>query len=48
MAVAHDNDDLQDEDFRAHKESYDMFTAMVKWGSIAVIILLILMAYFLV
>jgi hypothetical protein len=48
MAVADSNDDLRDEDFRAHLDTYERFTALVKYGTVAVVILLILMAFFLV
>jgi hypothetical protein len=35
-------------DMPAHEAMYETFLAMAKWGTIAVVILLILMAYFLV
>jgi len=35
-------------DYAEHEATYEMFITMTKWGTIFVIILLILMAYFLV
>ena len=35
-------------DYPAHEATYEGFLALVKWGLISVIVLLILMAYFLV
>jgi hypothetical protein len=35
-------------DLPAHEATYEMFLAMFKWGTIFVIVLLILMAYFLI
>ena len=35
-------------DYPAHESTYEGFLALVKWGLISVLVLLILMAYFLV
>ena len=35
-------------DYKAHEETYEGFIMLVKYGTIAVAIILILMAYFLV
>ena len=35
-------------DYKAHEETYEGFIMLVKYGTIAVIIILALMAYFLV
>ena len=35
-------------DYKEHEQTYLLFLGMVKWGIIAVAIILILMAYFLV
>ncbi|OKO69183.1 aa3-type cytochrome c oxidase subunit IV [Bradyrhizobium sp. NAS96.2] len=35
-------------DYVAHEQTYEGFLMLVKWGTISVAILLILMAYFLV
>ena len=35
------------EDFAAHEETFALFTTMMKWGTVGVVILLVLMAYFL-
>jgi hypothetical protein len=35
-------------DYAAHEATYEGFLALVKWGVITVVIVLILMAYFLV
>ena len=37
-----------DADFAEHEKTFARFTSLVKWGSIAVALLLILMATFLV
>ncbi len=34
-------------DYAQHQRTYDLFTTLVKWGSISVIVILILMAIFL-
>ncbi len=34
-------------DYKEHEQSYLLFLALTKWGTIAVIIILVLMAYFL-
>ena len=34
-------------DYAQHQRSYDLFVALVKWGSISVIVTLVLMAIFL-
>jgi hypothetical protein len=48
MAVADQNDDFRQEEYRTHMETYERFTAMTKYGVIAVVVLLVLMAIFLV
>jgi hypothetical protein len=48
MAVADQNDDFRQEEYRTHLETYQRFTAMTKYGVIAVVAVLILMAIFLV
>jgi len=35
-------------DYAEHEHTYDMFIRLTKWGTITVIIILVLMAYFLV
>ncbi len=35
-------------DYPAHEQTYDGFIALVKWGTISVIVTVALMAYFLV
>ena len=35
-------------DYPAHEATYEGFLALVKWGLISIVIILILMAYFLV
>ena len=35
-------------DYREHERTYERFTGLVKWGSIFVATLLVLMAYFLI
>ena len=35
-------------DYKEHEQSYLLFLAMVKWGIISVVAILVLMAYFLV
>jgi len=35
-------------DYPAHEDTYRNFIALVKWGTISVAVILILMAYFLV
>ena len=35
-------------DYPAHEQTYEAFLAMTKWGTIAVIVILALMAFFLV
>lgn len=47
MAVADNNDDLRNEEFRAHLETYERFTMLTKYGTIAVVAILVLMAIFL-
>lgn len=47
MAVADNNDDLRNEEFRAHLETYQLFTMLTKYGTIAVVVILVLMAIFL-
>ena len=37
-----------DDDYKAHRQTYDGFIHLVKYGTIAVVILLALMAIFLV
>jgi hypothetical protein len=34
-------------DYAQHQRTYDLFTGLVKYGSISVIVILILMAFFL-
>jgi hypothetical protein len=48
MAVADQNDDFRQEEYRTHMETYERFTAMTKYSVIAVVVLLVLMAFFLV
>jgi hypothetical protein len=48
MAVADLNDDFRKEEYRAHLETYQRFTTMTKFGVIAVVAVLVLMAIFLV
>jgi len=48
MAVADQNDDFRNEEFRAHLETYERFTMLTKYGAIAVVVVLVLMAIFLV
>lgn len=35
-------------DYAEHEKTYDLFVSLTKWGSISVIVILVLMAYFLV
>lgn len=35
-------------DYAEHEKTYDLFISLTKWGSISVIVILVLMAYFLV
>ncbi|MGL4288903.1 MAG: aa3-type cytochrome c oxidase subunit IV [Phreatobacter sp.] len=35
-------------DYAEHEKTYDLFISLTKWGSISVIVILALMAYFLV
>jgi hypothetical protein len=35
-------------DYEAHAQSYDLFVAIIKWGTIACVVILIGMAMFLV
>ena len=35
-------------DYAEHEGTYKLFVALVKWGTLSVVVLLILMAYFLV
>jgi len=35
-------------DYTEHEGTYKFFVALVKWGTLSVVVLLILMAYFLV
>ncbi|MET0277085.1 MAG: aa3-type cytochrome c oxidase subunit IV [Pseudorhodoplanes sp.] len=35
-------------DYKEHEQTYLFFLALVKWGLISVVIILVLMAYFLV
>ncbi len=46
MAVADQNDDFRQEEYRTHMETYQLFTAMTKYGVIAVVVILVLMAMF--
>ena len=48
MAVADQNDDFRQEEYRTHMETYQRFTTMTKYGVIAVVVILVLMAIFLV
>ena len=48
MAVADQNDDFRQEEYRTHLETYQRFTALTKYGVIAVVVVLVLMAIFLV
>ena len=48
MAVADQYDDFRQEEYRTHMETDERFTAMTKYGVIAVVVLLVLMAIFLV
>ena len=48
MAVADQNDDFRQEEYRTHLETYQRFTALTKYGIIAVVVILVLMAIFLV
>lgn len=34
-------------DYAEHEKTYELFVGLTKWGSIAVVVVLILMAYFL-
>lgn len=34
-------------DYAEHEKTYELFVGLTKWGSIAVIVVLVLMAYFL-
>jgi len=47
MAVIDDKDLLRDEYYRSHLETYKGFVVLVKYGTIAVAVVLILMALFL-
>ncbi|WP_204307326.1 aa3-type cytochrome c oxidase subunit IV, partial [Enterobacter hormaechei] len=35
-------------DYAEHEKTYDLFISLTKWGSISVIVILVLMAYFLI
>ena len=48
MAVADQNDDFRKEEYRTHLETYQRFTTLTKYGVVAVAIILVLMAIFLV
>jgi hypothetical protein len=48
MAVADQNDDFRQEEYRTHLETYHRFTMLTKYGIIAVVAILVLMAIFLV
>lgn len=41
------SDGNENMDYAQHKQTYDLFTGLVKYGTIAVAIILILMALFL-
>ena len=34
-------------DYAEHERTYDLFIGLTKWGSVAVIVILVLMAFFL-
>ncbi|CEJ14238.1 Bacterial aa3 type cytochrome c oxidase subunit IV [bacterium YEK0313] len=34
-------------DYAEHEKTYELFVGLTKWGSVAVVLVLILMAYFL-
>lgn len=34
-------------DYEAHEKTYEGFIALVKWGTVSVVIILVLMAFFL-
>jgi hypothetical protein len=48
MAVADTDDDFRNEEYRTHLETYERFTTLTKFGVIAVLAILVLMAIFLV
>jgi len=35
-------------DYAEHERTYDMFVGLTKWGTIAIVAILVLMAFFLV
>jgi hypothetical protein len=46
-AHAADNLPAPEMDYPAHERTYEMFLKLAKWGTIHVIVILVLMAYFL-
>lgn len=34
-------------DYAEHEKTYELFVGLTKWGSVAVVVILVLMAYFL-
>jgi Bacterial aa3 type cytochrome c oxidase subunit IV len=41
------SDGNENMDYAQHEQTYELFTGLVKWGTVSVVIILILMAIFL-
>jgi hypothetical protein len=48
MAETHVADPVTDMDYPEHERTYRLFTGLIKYGMAAVIVIILLMAYFLI